>query len=144
MSDLDIRRAELLALKVMKTHERLEAGYSALFKAHGLSSPQYNVLRILRGARGEDLSCHEVGERLLKRVPDVTRLLDRLEQRGLIERWRCQEDRRVVRTRLTAAGLELVNSIDAPLQRLVAAQFGRYNERKLAQLDRLLDGLLDV
>ena len=144
MSDLDTRRAELVALKVMKTHEFLEGGYSSLFKAHGLSTPQYNVLRILRGARGDDLSCHEVGERLLKRVPDVTRLLDRLEQRGLIERWRCKEDRRVVRTRITTSGLGLVDSIDEPLQRLVADQFTGFSERKLTQLDRLLDALLDA
>ncbi len=142
MTDLDTRRAELVALKVMKTHEFLEAGHSSLFKAHGLSTPQYNVLRILRGARGQDLSCHEVGERLLKRVPDVTRLLDRLEQRGLIERWRCKDDRRVVRTRITPAGLDLVDSIDSPLQQLDAEQFAGFSERKLTQLDRLLDALM--
>lgn len=142
MSDLDLRQAELTALKVMKAHEHLEGAYSALFKSHGLSSPQYNVLRILRGARDEDLNCQEVGARLLKRVPDVTRLMDRLEQRDLIERWRCADDRRVVRTRITPAGLALVNSIDAPLQALVSAQFAGYTPRKLEQLDRLLETLL--
>jgi DNA-binding MarR family transcriptional regulator len=126
----------------MKIHERIEGNHATLFKSFGLSGPQYNVLRILRGARGEDLSCHEVGNRLLKRVPDVTRLLDRLEARGLIERWRCTDDRRVVRTRITDAGLELLGQIDRPLAELIGTQFAAFDDRKLARLDRLLDGLL--
>ena len=142
MADLDIHKAELVTLKIVKANERLAGSHAALFKAHGLSSPQYNVLRILRGARDEDLSCHEVGRRLITRVPDVTRLLDRLEQRGLIERWRCQDDRRVVRTRITPEGLALVGRIDRPLQQVVAEQFADFSDRKLAQLDRLLEALL--
>ena len=96
------------------------------------------------GARGEALSCQEVGARMVKRVPDVTRLLDRLEVRGLIDRHRCEEDRRVVRTVITEAGLALVNDIDAPLRRVIRRQFRNYDDRKLAQLDRLLDDLLDA
>lgn len=142
MADLDIQQAALVALKIVKANERLAGDYAALFKEHGLSSPQYNVLRILRGARGDDLSCHEVGRRLITRVPDVTRLLDRLEQRGLIERWRCQDDRRVVRTRITADGLALLERLDDPLQRVVAEQFAGFSDRQLAQLDRLLEALL--
>ena len=106
MATLDYRRAEKVGLKLLKVHEHLENGHATLFKAHGLSSPQYNVLRILRGARDEDLSCQEVGARMLKRVPDVTRLLDRLERRGWIRRWRCTEDRRVVRTRMFTTDIE--------------------------------------
>jgi len=138
----DLRHAELVAVKLMKVHERLEGEHAVLFKACGLSSPQYNVLRILRGARGEDLSCHEVGNRLLKRVPDVTRLLDRLETRGLIERWRCRDDRRVVRTRITEAGLDLLEEIDEPLRQLVASQFSSFTDRKLERFDQMLDALL--
>lgn len=142
MADLDIQHAALVALKIVKANERLAGDYAALFKEHGLSSPQYNVLRILRGARDEDLSCHEVGRRLITRVPDVTRLLDRLEQRGLIERWRCQDDRRVVRTRITADGLGLLARLDTPLKQVVARQFAGFSDRQLAQLDRLLEALL--
>ncbi len=142
MPDLDIRQAELLGLKLLKVQEHLESGHAALFKSNGLSGPQYNVLRILRGARGEDLNCHEVGARMLKRVPDVTRLLDRLEQRGWIERWRCTNDRRVVRTRITDTGLTLLASIDAPLKAQVKADFRNFDDRKLRQLDRLLTALL--
>jgi len=142
MTDLDLRQAELVYVKLLRVHEHLEGQQGDLFKQHGLSHPQYNVLRILRGARGEGLSCQEVGARMLKRVPDVTRLLDRLEQRGLIERWRCAEDRRVVRTRITAAGLDLLAAIDGPLRDLVADQFRNYDPRMLGQLDRLLGALL--
>ena len=142
MGGIDVRRAELVALKFMQVHEVLEGGHAAVFKTAGLSAPQYNVLRILRGARGEDLSCHEVGERMIKRVPDVTRLLDRLEQRGLIERRRCEEDRRVVRTRITAAGLAVVDGLDAPLSRAIRGQFRGFDAAKLARLDALLDDLL--
>jgi DNA-binding MarR family transcriptional regulator len=142
MADLDTQQAALVALKIVKANERLSGDYAALFKEHGLSSPQYNVLRILRGARDEQLSCHEVGQRLITRVPDVTRLLDRLEQRGLIERWRCQDDRRVVRTRITPDGLALLERLDTPLQQVVSRQFEGFSDRQLAQLDRLLEALL--
>ena len=142
MPEFDIRKAELVGLKLLKVQEQLENGHATLFKAHGLSGPQYNVLRILRGAQGEDLSCQEVGARMLKRVPDVTRLLDRLEQRGWIRRRRCTEDRRVVRTRITAAGLAVLTAIDAPLTAQVGADFRNFDDRKLGQLDRLLNALL--
>lgn len=142
MNPVETRDAELVAVKLMQVHERLESEHVALFKRHGLSGPQYNVLRILRGARGEDLSCHEVGRRLLKRVPDVTRLLDRLEQRQLIERWRCTEDRRVVRTRITTAGLAVLEAIDQPLRTLIDGQFASMSPRQLQALDRALDVLL--
>ena len=142
MTAIDVRRAELTALKLMRVHERFADGRAALFKGHGLSAPQYNVLRILRGAAGAELSCHEVGARMLKRVPDVTRLLDRLETRGLIARWRSAEDRRVVRTRITAAGLELLAEIDAPLRDLIGREFAVFDAAALQRLDELLDALL--
>ena len=142
MTDRDIRQAERTALKILQVHEQLEGERTVLFKAHGLSGPQYNVLRILRGAGDEDPSCHEVGARLLTRVPDVTRLLDRLEQRDLISRWRCADDRRVVRTRITPAGLHLLAQIDGPLRDLIARQFTGLGPSQLTQLDRLLGLLL--
>lgn len=142
MPKLNIKKAELTGIKLMKVFEYLDSSHTGLFKDHGLSGPQYNVLRILRGAQGEDLNCHEVGNRMLKRVPDVTRLLDRLEQRDLITRWRCRDDRRVVRTRITEEGLQLLAAIDKPLQDQVKQDFRHFDDRKLAQLDRLLGALL--
>jgi DNA-binding MarR family transcriptional regulator len=142
VTDLDLDQAERTALKILQVHEQLEGERAVLFKAHGLSGPQYNVLRILRGAGDEDPSCQEVGARLLTRVPDVTRLLDRLEQRDLITRWRCADDRRVVRTRITPSGLTVLTEIDRPLRDLIARQFGGLGPRQLTQLDRLLGLLL--
>ena len=142
MTAIDVRRAERTALKLMRVHEQLAGSRATLFKAHGLSAPQYNVLRILRGAVGTDLSCHEVGARMLKRVPDVTRLLDRLETRGLLTRWRCAEDRRVVRTRITAAGLQLLAAIDPPLRDRIGREFAAFDAADLQRLDELLDALL--
>ena len=143
MATVNIKQAELTALKLTRAHEVLAGAHAETFKAHGLSGPQYNVLRILRGARGEDLSCQEVGGRMLKRVPDVTRLLDRLEARDLIKRWRCEEDRRVVRTSITDSGLALLTDIDKPLRKVIRSQFRNFDDKKLMQLDRLLDDLLN-
>jgi DNA-binding MarR family transcriptional regulator len=142
MADVDLRQAERVGLKLFKLSEYLEGGRAALFKDPGLTGPQYNVLRILRGAGDQHLSCHEVGERMITRVPDVTRLLDRLEQRGALRRWRCPEDRRVVRTCITESGLALLEAIDRPLREQIKREFRRFDARRLAQLDRLLDGLL--
>jgi DNA-binding MarR family transcriptional regulator len=142
MAAIDVRRAERTALKLMQVNEYLDAGRTAIFKAHGLSAPQYNVLRILRGSAGTDLSCQEVGRRMVARVPDVTRLLDRLEQRGLIARRRSDVDRRVVRTRITPAGLELLGAIDGPLRARIRRDFAGLDDDALGRLEVLLDTLL--
>ena len=142
MASVKTKAAELTALKLMKAHEHLESRHTDTFKSHGLSAPQYNVLRILRGARGEGLSCHEMGNRMLKRVPDVTRLLDRLEKRDLISRCRDEDDRRVVRTAITDAGLALLAEIDKPLRAVIQKQFRNFDDTRLRQLDSLLDDLL--
>ena len=118
-------------------------GYEAaeLFKEHGLSAPQFNILRILRGAAGEDtahpgLSAHEIGERLLVHAPDLTRLLDRMSTQGLVTRCRATGDRRIVTTRLTEKGRTLLAELDAPLKALHTRQFAGLSE---AQLRWLLD-----
>jgi DNA-binding MarR family transcriptional regulator len=87
-----------------------------LLKPYGITPTQYNVLRILRGAGAAGLCRNEVGARLVTPVPDVTRLLDRMADMKLIARQRSDEDRRLVRTHLTAKGLDLVNSLDAVLR----------------------------
>ena len=75
-----------------------------MIKSHGLTGAQYNVLRILRGAEPEGLLCRGISERMISRDPDITRLLDRMEKRGLITRERQTEDRRVIKTRITPEG----------------------------------------
>ena len=108
-------------------------------RPHLLSATQYNVLRILRGAGDDGASCKEIGSRLVARDPDITRLMDRLEQRGLVSRDRAKQDRRVVTHRLTGAGLELVNELDRPIEALHRKNLGHMKRGKLRQLIELLE-----
>lgn len=107
-------------------------------KAAGLTGAQYNVLRILRGA-GQGLACKEIGERMISRDPDITRLLDRMEKRGLITRERQSEDRRVVKTCVTAKGLGLLKGLDQPVRELHKRQFQRLSPARLAALATTLE-----
>ena len=109
-----------------------------LVKSNGLSGAQYNVLRILRGAEPDGLACGSIGERMISHDPDMTRLLDRMEKRELITRARQSDDRRVVKTRITPAGLELLKKLDAPIRSLHKRQFA-HMATKLRTLTALLD-----
>ena len=112
-----------------------------LFKAHGLSAPQFNILRILRGAAqsGEGgLACGDIGERLLAQAPDLTRLLDRMTVQGLVTRERGSGDRRVVETRVTDKGLAVLADLDAPLAELHLKQLEHLGDERLAALNALL------
>ncbi len=111
----------------------------AELKQHGLSLAQYNILRILRGARPRGLPCGEIAARMITRDPDITRLLDRLEVRGLVRRERQRVDRRVIQVRITAEGLRLVNSLDEPVQAIHRRQFGRLGAKRLRELVALLE-----
>lgn len=115
-----------------------------LLRPHGLSMAQYNVLRVLRGARAggecgeEGLPCGAIGERLITKDPDVTRLLDRLERQGLIARTRGQEDRRVVTATVTEEGLRLLAELDEPMMRLHEEQFTHLGPERVRQLRELV------
>jgi len=126
-------------LNVLRTANALSQGASELLKAHDLTLTQYNVLRILRGAGEKGLTAGEVGERMITRDPDVTRLLDRLEKRGLAERWRCTHDRRVVWTRITQPGLDLISPLDQPVTDLHRGQLSHLGEDRLEKLIDLLE-----
>jgi DNA-binding MarR family transcriptional regulator len=126
-------------VNLLRTADALARGAEALLKPAGLSGAQYNVLRILRGAGTEGLACREVGCRLISRDPDITRLMDRLESRGLIARARGEEDRRVVKTRITAEGLRVLGGLDAPVEKLHRRQLHHLPPRELRQLSRLLE-----
>ena len=95
-------------LNLMRTADALSRGVEEILKLAGLSHTQYNVLRILRGAGEQGLCCREVAERMITRDPDITRLLDRLERRGLLTRSRDSKDRRVITVRITPAGLKVL------------------------------------
>src|SRR5690606_2268200 len=94
-------REEAVYLSIIRTADKLGRRFSEMMKSVDLSPTQYNVLRILRGAGGDGLACGAISERMVTRDPDITRLLDRLEKRGLVARSRDKEDRRVVTARIT-------------------------------------------
>lgn len=125
-------------LALLRTTTSLRGDVERLFKQHGLSESTYNILRILRHAP-DGRSCSEVGERLVARVPDVTRLLDGMDKRGLIERHRGREDRRVVRVRITGRGLAVLGAIDEPLLAVHRRHFAHMARAEVRELIRLLD-----
>ncbi|HUR21952.1 MAG TPA: MarR family transcriptional regulator [Vicinamibacterales bacterium] len=126
-------------LAIVQAAEELQRGMAELLKTRDLSMAQYNVLRILRGAGPEGATCSDVGDNLVRHDPDVTRLLDRLDKRGLIDRARDTKDRRVVRTRITKAGAALVGELDDPVDELHARQLGHVGSKRLADLVAVLD-----
>ena len=107
-------------------------------KTAGLTGAQYNVLRILRGAGHTGLACREIGERMISRDPDITRLLDRMEKRGLITRERQSDDRRVVKTCVTTKGLEIMKALDQPVRELHKRQFQHMSPARLKALATML------
>jgi DNA-binding MarR family transcriptional regulator len=130
--------AEEAMLSVYRTSEVLVRGTVELLRPYGLTATQYNVLRILRGAEEDGLPCSEIGARMVTHEPDVTRLLDRLQRMGYVERERATTDRRVVLTRITASGLELLARLDDPVNDLDQRRMGVLSEAELATLVELL------
>jgi DNA-binding MarR family transcriptional regulator len=128
---------EKALLEMLRTVEFLSRPFTDLLKTEDLSSTQYNVLRILRGAP-EGLSCSEIGTRMISRDPDITRLLDRMEKRGLISRTRDDKDRRMVLTRITDLGLDVVGRLDEPIQAIHRSQLGHLGRERLKALSELL------
>ena len=125
-------------LNLERTTAVLGHAFAELIKPYGITATQYNVLRILRGSGVAGLCRNEVRDRLISQVPDVTRLLDRLEDSGLIERERSTADRRQVATRITPAGLELLASLDQPVFEMHKRLLGHMSERQLTTLTELL------
>ena len=125
-------------LNLLRTTEMLSHPLEMLLKTEDLSSPQYNVLRILRGSP-DGLTCGEIGDRMITRDPDITRLLDRLEKRELISRSRDGSDRRVVLVKITDAGLETLTRLDDPIRETHRRLLGHLGREKLRELGRLLE-----
>jgi DNA-binding MarR family transcriptional regulator len=126
-------------LNLLRTHDRLHGDVSRFLKKHGISSPQYNVLRILRGAGPDGLPCLQIADRVVSRVPDITRLLDRLETAGFVVRARSPEDRRVVIARITKEGRRLLEGLDKPVLAFQREKLGHLSKRELETLSRLLE-----
>jgi DNA-binding MarR family transcriptional regulator len=127
-----------VSLNLLRTQDHLAQQFQTLFQAHGLTGPQYNVLRILRGHGGAGVPCHEIGGQMVARTPDVTRLVDRLESAGLAGRARTSADRRVVLVRITPAGLELLARLDQPVLDLHRRTLAHLAPEELRELNRLL------
>lgn len=130
--------AEEAFLNLLRTADHLGAKESELLSAHDLTPAQYNVLRILRGAGDGGHPCQEIGARMISRVPDVTRLIDRLEAAGHVTRERSTEDRRVVFVRIKPRALDLLARLDAPMAALPKALFADLTARELDTLNDLL------
>jgi DNA-binding MarR family transcriptional regulator len=121
-------------LSIVRTAAILEHAMAQALKPYGLTVTQYNVLRILRGAGEGGLCRNEIGERLLRQVPDVTRLLDRLTDVKLIGRERTDTDRRMVRTHITPKGLKVLAELDAPVRAFHRTRLEGMSRQKLRQL----------
>jgi DNA-binding MarR family transcriptional regulator len=125
-------------VELIRTADLLSRRPAQMLKSWDLSPTQYNVLRILRGTP-DGLSCGEIGNRMITRDPDITRLLDRLEKRGLISRFRDTRDRRTVMVRIKPDGFALLSRLDEPVQEAHREQLGHLGEKRLRELSQLLE-----
>lgn len=129
--------AEEVFLNLVRTADHLTAAEALFLRDFGLTPAQYNVLRILRGAGPDGLACQEIGARMVSRVPDVTRLLDRLEAQGHVARERSAADRRVVLVRIQTSGSRLLGELDADMAALPRQLLSGLSQRDLKTLNRL-------
>lgn len=125
-------------LNLWRTYDRLRIQEDELFGRFGLTPQQYNALRLLRAENPEAVPTLTLAARLVSRAPDITRMLDKLEERGLIVRERPADNRRVVRVGITKVGLSLLDDIAQPLQECHARQLGHLSAADLRQLCSLL------
>ena len=123
---------------MVRTANILSDAFEQMLKPHGITGTQYNVLRILRGAEPDGLCRNEVSQRLLNRMPDATRLLDRMEEAGLVTRERSTTDRRLVTTRITRKGRQIVDSLDDAADEQHEKALGHMTEQQLRTLIKLL------
>jgi MarR family transcriptional regulator, organic hydroperoxide resistance regulator len=124
---------------LQKAADKLAQQAEQLVKSNGLTGAQYNVLRILRGAEPDGLPCSTISERMISHDPDMTRLLDRMEKRNLITRQRQTDDRRVVKTRITREGLELLKRLDPSIHELHKRQFAHMGNARVKVLTDSLE-----
>ncbi len=128
-------------LNVVATDAWISGELSGALSSFDITRAQYNVLRILRGGLPEPYTCSDIASRLLDRMPDVTRLLARLEASGLVSRQRAEHDRRVVEVSITEQGLALLARLDAPVEAAIERMTTHLSNRELATLSSLLDKL---
>ena len=127
-------------LNILFTANWFKGGHAPLLATYDLSPQQYNILRILRGAKGR-MNMHQVKCRMLDRAPNATRLTDKLITKGLVERVRCEEDRRVVYVNITSKGLSMLETVDQVLRPVLAEKHARLSKEDARTLNRILDDL---
>ncbi len=125
-------------LAIWRTFDRLRSLDEALFAEWGITAQQYNVLRLLKAAAPEPVPTLSLTSRLVSRAPDITRMLDRLDESGWIERSRSLTDRRTVLVTITESGIELLNKLAKPLRQCHSKKLGHLNDAELQQLCGLL------
>ena len=125
-------------LNILRTNDQYQNRFGRLFRQYGLTSSQYNVLRILRG-EGKPMPCLEIGSRMIQVVPAMTGLIDRLEKLEFVRRERCTEDRRVVYIELTDKAATLLDQMDEPVVELEKSLIGHLTRKELKELSRLLE-----
>jgi DNA-binding MarR family transcriptional regulator len=127
-----------LFVAILRIADSLSQQAEQVIKAAGLTGAQYNVLRILRGAEPHGMLCRGIADRMISHDPDMTRLLDRMEKNALITRHRQEDDRRVIKTRITAEGLKLLKKLDQPIHELHRGQFKHMSGSRQKLLAELL------
>ncbi|HEX9935520.1 MAG TPA: MarR family transcriptional regulator [Longimicrobium sp.] len=131
--------AQEATVSILRTADVVRRRLVEVVEPHGVTLQQYNVLRILRGAHPDPLPTLEIGERLIERMPGITRLLDRLEEKGLVRRERCSDDRRLVHCWITPAGLELLAAMDEGMDRADDEAVAELDAGEKTALTALLD-----
>lgn len=126
-------------LNLMRTSDCLQRAFHLKTRGWGVTSTQYNVLRILRGAHPQGLTCSAIGSRMITAEPDITRLLARLKALKLIRQQRDRHDRRIVWTQISEAGLELLREMDPVIRQVPQELLGHLEGAELAELIRLLE-----
>ena len=134
-------REQEALLSLLRSADLAKNRFAGLFESEGVTFQQYNVLRILRGAMPQGLPTLEIGERMIERTPGVTRIVDRLEAKGLVERERCVEDRRRVWCRISQAGQDLLARLDGPVDSTDVAIFEGMEPAELGALILTLERL---
>lgn len=126
-------------LNVMRTSDCLQRAFQRRTRHWGITSTQYNVLRILRGAQPQGLTCSAIGDRLITAVPDITRLLGRMKAQKHIRQQRDKKDRRVVWTQITASGLDLLSKMDPEITKIPRELLGHFDRKEIGEFIRLLE-----
>jgi len=132
-------REQQATLGLLRTADAVKRSLAQVIEPHGITPQQYNVLRILRGAGPEGIPTLTIGERMIEQTPGVTRLVDRLERKGLVARNPCPTDRRRVFCRITPKGLDLLKELDDPINRWDAQAVSVLPPSELDSLINLLD-----